>query len=53
LFVFKAWQQAHSKLRNYCHNAEDGQKDKQVAEVISCTFPSYETILATQPIDKK
>ena len=41
LFVFKAWQQAHSKLRNCCHNAEDGQKNKLVAEVISCTFLRY------------
>ncbi len=38
LFVFKAWQQAHSWLRNCCHNTEDGQKDKPVVEVISCTF---------------
>jgi hypothetical protein len=55
LFVFKAWQQAHSRLRsqpascfkrhlhihvlrNCCHNTEDGQKDKPVVEVISCTF---------------
>jgi hypothetical protein len=37
-FVFKALQQAHSRLRNCCHNAEDGQKDKLVVEVISCTF---------------
>ena len=38
LFVFKAWQQAHSKLRNCCHYAEDEQKDTLVDEVISCTF---------------
>ena len=38
LFVFKTCQQAHSKLRNCWHNAEDGQKNKQVVEVISCTF---------------
>ena len=38
LFVFKAWQQAHSKLRNCCHNTEDRQKDKLVVEVISRTF---------------
>ncbi len=38
LFVFKAWQQAHSRLRNCCHNTEDGRKDKRVVEVILCTF---------------
>ena len=38
LFVFKAWQQAHSKLRNCCHNEEDRKKDKSVVEVILCTF---------------
>jgi hypothetical protein len=40
LFVFKAWQQAHSRLRNCCHNTEDGQKDKLVVDIISCTFLS-------------
>jgi hypothetical protein len=46
LFVFKACpvfitgapQQAHSVLCNCCGNAEDGQQDKSVAEVILCTF---------------
>jgi hypothetical protein len=46
LFVFKACpvfitgapQQAHSELCNCCGNAEDGQQDKSVVEVISCTF---------------
>jgi hypothetical protein len=38
LFVFKAWQQVHSRLHNYCHNTEDGQKDKLVVDVILCTF---------------
>jgi elongation factor P--beta-lysine ligase len=28
LFVFKAWQQAHSELCNCFRNEEDGQKDK-------------------------
>jgi len=28
LFVFKAWQPAHSKLCKGCHNTEDGRKDK-------------------------
>lgn len=38
MFVFKACQQAHSKLRNCWRNEEDGQKDKRFVEVISCTF---------------
>ena len=38
MFVFKAQQQAHSELRNYCCNEEDGHKNKLVGEVISCTF---------------
>jgi hypothetical protein len=35
LFVFKAKKQAHSELCNCFCNAEDGQKDKSVVEVIS------------------
>ena len=35
------WQQAHSRLRNCCHNTEDGQKDKLVVELIPCTFLKY------------
>ncbi len=34
------WQLAHSKLRNCCHNTKDGQQDKPVVDVISCTFLS-------------
>jgi predicted nucleic acid-binding protein len=40
LFVFKAQQQAHSELCNCCCNTEDGQQDKSVDDVISCTFLS-------------
>ena len=40
LFVFKAPQQAYSELYNCCGNTEDGQQDKSVVEVISCTFLS-------------
>jgi len=40
LFVFKACQQAHSKLRNCWHNAENGQKYKSIVQVIPCTFLS-------------
>ena len=29
---------AHSRLRNYFYNEEDGQKDKLVVQVISCAF---------------
>jgi ABC-type phosphate/phosphonate transport system substrate-binding protein len=38
LFIFKAWQQAHSKICNCCNNIKYGQKDKQVNEIIGCTF---------------
>ncbi len=41
LFVFKAWQQAHSKLRNCCHNTEGGQKDQLIDELISRTLLNY------------
>ena len=33
MFVFKAQQLAHSWLRNYCCNQEDGHKDKRVAKL--------------------
>ncbi len=38
LFIFKARKQAHSKLCNCFRNAEDGQKDKPVSDVIKFTF---------------
>ena len=34
MLVFKAQQQAHSRLRNCCCNEEDEYKDKLVVEVI-------------------
>ena len=41
LFVFKAFQQAHSKLRNCWKNTEDRQKDKPVVLVIFFMLLSY------------
>ena len=35
LFIFKARYQTHSELRNCLGDAEDGQKDKSVSEVIN------------------
>ncbi len=32
--------QAHSRLRNYFYNTEDGQKDKQDGWVIYCELPN-------------
>jgi len=40
LFVFNACQQAHSKLRNCWHNAENGQKYKSIVQLIPYTFLS-------------
>ncbi len=42
LFVFEA----HSRLRNYLCNKEDGQKDKLKAHVIKFTFYSTAPIIS-------
>ena len=42
LIFFKAYNQAHSKLCNCLYNAEDGQKDKFVVEVILFPFLTKE-----------
>jgi len=41
LFVFKAYKEAHSKLRNSLYDAEDGQKDKLDGGVFIARYLSY------------
>jgi len=50
LFVFKAYKEAHSKLRNSLYNAEDGQKNKLDGWIIYCELPDYTMLIITMPI---